>query len=340
MRSVTNDGGRRHGVALSAYRRGPYLRAWAVAGAVTLVIISLATLTWVSSVDGACASCHGPQAKAARESSHSSVSCYGCHLSDGAWGFIEQKSAEVFRMYPASLGGVELSGPGRRIPRASCERCHGTPPPDVTESGGLRVRHDVCAAPPRPCDSCHNAIAHGGTVRWIREPVMDDCVACHALSAAPNECDTCHVGKLEIQRLRSGPWQVTHGPRWRDTHGMGVLESCGACHEPAKCVSCHKTEIPHPSGFLGTHGRQARQHDARCTHCHRTSGWCSSCHGIEMPHPAGFLRRHSTVATTRDDKTCRRCHAPEDCVNCHVAHTHPGRTQGNMGAGMGSRGDR
>lgn len=329
----SSEGGRRSGVAPSVLGRRLIRAVAPFAGALVLVagIATVAGGLYATSLDERCAACHRPQAERLADSAHRNVSCYGCHLDGGAWGFLEHKHEELFRMYPRASKETTLTGPGRRVARATCIGCHGSPPPDVLVSKGLKIRHDTCAAPPEGCDTCHNTVAHGDAVRWPREPVMDACVACHNRNGAPTACTTCHAGKLQAERLLSGPWQVTHGPQWQRTHGMGDLATCRTCHEPTKCIGCHRTEIPHPTGFIRVHGDEALKKDARCTRCHRTKGWCTSCHGVEMPHPGGFLKRHSGVATSPSDKRCARCHAREDCINCHVAHTHPGRTEGTLG---------
>lgn len=317
---------------LATLRIGPFSL-----GVMTLVIsflvVAVAAGTWVSSLTATCSSCHDEQAGHMATSTHANISCYSCHLEGGVWGFLDQKASEVFRMYPAAaIGGVKLDGPGRPVLRATCVKCHENLPTDVLESQGLRIRHDVCAAAPAECNSCHNTVAHGATVRWRREPTMDDCLGCHAEYEAQVECDTCHAGKLERERLESGPWQVTHGPEWQGAHGMGDLATCVSCHPASKCIGCHMTEIPHPASFSASHGKQALSDKARCSQCHRSEEWCTACHGVEMPHPEGFLKVHSRSAKSRSDAKCTRCHAPEDCINCHVAHTHPGLTEGTMGA--------
>lgn len=328
---VTDESGRRERVARSLSSRMRAVPAWVPFAVSALIGLLIAGSAAVTSLDSTCVRCHSVHGTTLARTAHASVSCYGCHLDGGVWGFIEQKSSETFRMYPASLQGAALSGPGRRVPRSTCIRCHESLPADILEKGGIRIRHDACAAPPEGCDTCHNTIAHAEAVRWPREPVMDQCVACHGQYGATVKCDACHAGKLQQARLTSGPWQVTHGPRWQQTHGMGDLSTCTACHEPSKCVKCHRTEIPHPADFFRTHGRQALNEDARCTQCHATKGWCTSCHGTEMPHKDGFLKTHSKSASSPSDKTCRRCHGEADCKNCHEAHTHPGNTQGTMG---------
>lgn len=320
---MKTEGGRRRSVAPSANtaatRSSKRLGIAFTVGAMLL----LAAAGWGTSLDSTCALCHSEHTAALDSTAHTHVSCYDCHV-ESAWKLPERKAAELFRMYPRALGGVRLDGPGQPLSRTGCTKCHDNGPAGTLESGGLRINHEACAGEPGRCGDCHGGVAHGDVVRWSRTPVMDDCLACHDEYGASLECDTCHDGKLELQRLASGPWQVTHGPNWQATHGMGNLGTCTACHEPAKCVGCHNTEVPHPEAYLNTHGKDAVKPDAKCLDCHRTKGWCTSCHGVEMPHPNGFLPRHSEAAEGYNDPVCHACHAPADCRNCHVSHVHPG----------------
>lgn len=330
---VRLTGGRRDGVAPSTTRALSGMRTrWIAWGTAASLAVVLVTGGWYSSLDATCASCHGEQAARVADSAHTSTACYDCHL-DSAWDFVDRKGSELFRMYPRAIGGVKLDGPGRRVSRAACTKCHANAPSGVLESKGLRIKHDRCAEEPSPCDTCHGAVAHGEAVRWRRAAIMDDCLACHERTGSPVECDTCHSGRLERDRVTTGPWQVTHGPRWQQTHGMGDLDSCAACHEPAKCVSCHKIEVPHRTDIYNSHGKLAAREDPGCPTCHTNASWCTSCHGMEMPHPAGFLKAHAKSSRSRQDSRCLACHAPEDCVNCHEAHVHPGMTQGRLGSG-------
>jgi hypothetical protein len=49
-----------------------------------------------------------------------------------------------------------------------------------------------------------------------------------------------------------------------------------------------------------------------------------------MPHPDGFLPDHSSVAAGYFDEACLSCHDINDCMDCHVRHTHPGTTEGTL----------
>lgn len=299
-----------------------------VIAGVALVAFGLA-LT-LGSTSSACATCHS-DIHAAEAASHADVSCYSCHLDQGLWDWPAFKAREVLVMYPGQLFGAAPDGPADETSRHACLECHDPVLNGTIERLGIRINHGVCAAS-GSCDSCHSAVAHGADVRWLREPVMEECVACHREQSATDACDACHQGKSETERLSTGPWQITHGANWKQTHGMGSLVSCSVCHPQDYCVRCHGTALPHSVDFGSTHGIDARAENASCGSCHDTVSFCDSCHGMSMPHPQGFLAQHSDSATGYEDESCLTlCHRKDDCDACHVAHTHPGRTDGTLG---------
>ncbi len=290
----------------------------------------------VTSSTAMCASCHEmePFVQAYADSTHAATSCYACHMSGGWWGFPAQKASEFFGMYPAHFSketSEGIWGPSTRMQPEQCLDCHEVVMERKTDSAGLRIRHSSCAHPPTSCSTCHSAVVHGSATRWISEPVMDDCVLCHAELEAPMDCDTCHAGRSKTERLSKAPWSTTHGPRWETTHGAGDLRTCIVCHDEERCVGCHGTPIPHPRGFYNTHGEEAQAEDAGCFVCHDKATLCDECHGTQMPHPDGFLEEHSKIARSREDSSCLEvCHSENDCVTCHTKHTHPGTTDGTL----------
>lgn len=297
---------------------------WLAAAALFVVAAGLLT---AGSAEQVCRSCHAPQSKALSSSPHAGVRCYGCHLDDGAWGVPERKTAELAGMYPLALLGRGFEGAARLSSRSACLACHADISGRVTDSSGLRIDHDACAAESSSCDECHSMTAHGTSVRWRSKPVMEECTACHRARGATTRCESCHT-----QRNNSagppGPWQVTHGPNWQKLHGMGDLASCETCHEADFCKSCHGLSLPHGADFGVTHGNLAKQDPNGCIKCHRSSAFCDACHGAPMPHPSGFLRDHAKAAKGIEDPSCSRCHVQGDCADCHSKHVHPGGSFG------------
>ncbi len=297
-----------------------------------VVVVLLVVAAAAGSSSRACGSCHAMSAYADAlvGSPHEDVNCYACHLSEGAWGWPAFKTLEIGVMYPSALFEGAPSGPVLETSRDACLDCHDSVLETVTNSNGLRIVHYACAVG-QTCDGCHATVAHGDVSRWPREPVMEECIACHLSSGAVNECDSCHLGKNETERLAVGPWQVTHGITWRDMHGMGSISYCGTCHPDDYCVKCHGLKLPHPADFGRTHGGQALQPEASCDLCHDVQVVCEGCHGLPMPHPESFLSEHSSVAESIDDETCATCHRSEGCMRCHELHVHPGSTDGTLG---------
>lgn len=284
----------------------------------------LIVVAWAlgSSSPRVCALCHADHSAALATTSHREVTCYACHLPSGGWGWAQEKTVELTRMYPAALlHRVTSTDEPVRVSRYACLQCHQKVLAGVIEAKNLRISHVSCAADAK-CDSCHGATAHGASTRHPRDPVMEECAACHVAKHASNACDTCHRGRSQHDRLAVAPWQVTHGANWPTTHGMGDLRYCVVCHPSDYCVHCHGLVIPHPVSFARTHGEASKT--AACDSCHSRTRFCDVCHGIQMPHPAGFLQAHSKSATGGlQDPRCLTCHDATDCEACHVAHVHP-----------------
>lgn len=279
------------------------------------------------STNAACTACHRQASASTVPSAHRRASCYACHLADGAWTWPGFKAREVLVMYPKALAGKKPSLASEPVSRRACLRCHEEVLRRLSESGGIRISHVDCAQE-QSCGTCHASAAHGSSLRWAQQPVMEDCVACHRQAGAPVACDACHSEKGERERLAKGPWQVTHGPGWERTHGMGTLEWCATCHPTGYCVQCHGVDLPHPADFGRTHGALAKQRDAKCSSCHDQGGLCDSCHGVQMPHPKGFLAAHPAQVSSSSDARCLSCHIKRDCDACHTKHIHPGSTDG------------
>lgn len=310
--------------------RKPHLRPLIVTA--SLIGLALVATIAAGSLPGACGSCHTmrPYAEGLEQTAHTGVGCYDCHLPAGDWDWPAFKMRELFSMYPASIVKAKLDGPATRTSRAMCLKCHKDVLEGVTDLNGLRIRHTTCA-PANSCDGCHSAVGHGESTRWIAEPAMEDCIGCHRDENASTNCDMCHVGKTTAQRLTRGSWAITHGPEWQTTHGMGDLRTCDACHDDKKCASCHGIKLPHPKDFGSTHPQAALEVPESCDTCHDRAAFCDACHGVPMPHPDDFLPKHSSLVTTTSDPTCIRCHKESDCNRCHVAHIHPGSTDGTIG---------
>lgn len=290
-----------------------------------LLVVALAAAVAAAAPSGLCGGCHAmrPYAVAHEESEHGSAGCATCHAPSPA-----DRAGMVgrvfFRMLPKAITGAqEIIGPAQGVAADGCVSCHTADIEEMADRDGIRVLHPACASG-SVCIDCHGAVAHSDAVRVSRAYTMESCTDCHQTGKATLECDACHSAHTQRERLEHGPWQVTHGAQWSQTHGLGNLRSCGVCHPPDYCVRCHGTVLPHPIGFGRSHGDEAAKNLSVCAACHDPDTLCTPCHGIEMPHPDGFLPEHSSIADGVEDPACVRCHDPEECVACHVRHVHPG----------------
>lgn len=256
---------------------------------------------------------------------HAKVACVRCHVQPGAAERLVYSYHLVFGM--ALRIAPTGSGPVARIPDDTCVSCHQTVMTKVVTAKGLTINHAKCSKG-RLCTDCHSETAHGTALAWQRTFDMNTCLECHSDAT----CDSCHAGKSTSQLLSTREWAVTHGPNWKQTHGMGDLKLCVACHPARDCAACHGITLPHESTYLRTHPAQAATNRKDCSGCHKQT-FCDQCHGLEMPHPASFTRSHSTLVGKQGSASCLRCHVQDDCDKCHVAHVHPGGAKLPPGSG-------
>ena len=267
-----------------------------------------------------CARCHmqGQFKTATEHSSHSTLPCRYCHggtTVQQRWAF---GRAQVFGMYlRVSTVDPSLS----YVESAKCAGCHQEQLASLTNSNGLRIVHASCDKG-RECVQCHSTVAHGVAVKWPRTYDMNMCFDCHGKNGVTAKCDACHVSRLPSDRIKSGPFSVLHGKDWKQTHGMGDMATCSACHTSKDCSQCHGVGVPHTATFLVDHPDAAKSKSANCFSCHQKS-FCIDCHGYQMPHPPSFLPTHPAIVKKNGQTACLRCHDPSDCSTCHTAHVHP-----------------
>jgi hypothetical protein len=301
---------------------------------ICFVVLSAAAVVATGALLPNCASCHHEKAfaKATAATPHGKVPCAACHAGSG----LVARTSFAFEQV------VHLAGPV--VPMAAvdsaavsddrCLKCHGDIEDDVVSYNGLRIKHSACAKG-ATCLSCHSNTGHGSATHWPRVYNMDVCLHCHGQEPKLTKCDLCHKGRTQQDRLTSGPWAVTHGPNWRQTHGMGDSFTCPACHPKGFCDKCHGPGVPHSSDFKTTHPAVATAPGAKCTSCHKQS-FCTDCHGgVQMPHPKSFIETHSTTVKTQGKTACARCHSDHDCTDCHLRHVHPGGSVVATGAKTG-----
>lgn len=305
----------------------PDLRPQAVWRIVALVFICLIALSLVvvlatGTVLPRCSLCHsgGALGKATEASAHRAIDCASCHVGAGASARVSFAFQQVGHLagglVPSAASGSASVGDDR------CLSCHAAVEKRVSSFNGLRIQHAVCARGSK-CTDCHSNTAHGAATRWPRTYNMDQCLHCHGSDPKLSKCDLCHQGRKTSDRLTTGPWAVTHGANWRQTHGMGDEFTCATCHPQGYCDKCHGPGLPHTPGFRAEHPAVAAEPGAKCDSCHKQS-FCNDCHGLQMPHPKAFILKHSATVNTGGKAVCERCHSATDCTKCHEMHVHPG----------------
>ncbi len=302
---------------------------WYVALSVLMAVVLIGVVTTAAAISPAfCTVCHSGSAESLAESPHATTDCNTCHDRNGVLGIVESRLRVVSMVYRAPFVGV-FGGAASdvMIDSDNCVECHETLIPKTISRYGIRMNHRAPHVEGWTCTQCHRGASHAGEVFSGASYNMEMCLQCH--SAGPQNlttCTTCHDENGESRENRPiTPWAVTHGANWQSTHGMGDLNTCKTCHGPDYCVACHNMQLPHQANFLGNHGATvlARETgDRDCTVCHQGAA-CDNCHGIQMPHPADFVTEHQ-AASQELGAVCERCHAPEQCNQCHTRHTHPG----------------
>ena len=269
-----------------------------------------------------CTTCHSSPSfvSQTKQNAHAKIDCVRCHVAPGIPSRIVYAYHLVFEMtLRVSPPG---SGPVASISDATCLSCHDNVLSRTVSSNGISIQHANCDKG-RSCVDCHSDAAHGSAIRWQTTATMNVCLDCHDSTRVRSDCTTCHAARSMAQRVSTGEWQVTHGPSWKQTHGMGDLKTCSACHPNDFCVRCHGISLPHAPDFIKQHPQTALSNRASCSVCHQQS-FCDNCHGLPMPHPATFTPLHPSYVKQNGQGVCLRCHIEDDCTNCHVKHVHPG----------------
>lgn len=305
-----------------------------VIGAAALMVLVLAAVGTATAFLPACEGCHfrepGFEAPTA-STSHASagLSCTDCHVeTDRILARSEFGLYQVFGMWLPVLDPAVSDAVAIKDTR--CLACHEDVLDRLVEVRGMRIVHADCSVG-RTCIDCHSEVGHAEATSWPRVSSMTDCTSCHRTESVSLECETCHVGKMQPTRYAEPEFSITHGPTWRETHGMGQMSSCTVCHQEDACSRCHGPGVPHAATFLNEHSDFAQNESAQCQSCH-DKAFCDSCHLMEMPHPASFVPEHSNIVESDGEGTCLRCHSSDDCDTCHLKHVHPGGAVGAIPA--------
>lgn len=295
---------------------------WVIFAIAALCVAAVASVTYVAVALPGCDSCHTDDKFVADTAAapHASVDCVDCHVDDSVSGRVSFATREVFHMTIPVVPDVDRSAAA--VNDRQCLACHEEiEGPAVLGSRGLRIKHQSCIGD-SSCGDCHSATGHGESTTWPRVALMSGCYDCHGRTNRLTDCDTCHEDRDERQRILDGPFRVTHGPEWQQTHGMGDMNSCSACHTSDKCAKCHGVGVPHEGDFVTLHPDFSTQSNAKCTTCH-VQQFCDDCHTYPMPHSQKFVLEHSKTVEKDGKERCLTCHNEGDCVQCHVDHVHP-----------------
>jgi hypothetical protein len=214
---------------------------------------------------------------------------------------------------------------------AGCATCHA----NVDEAGQFASRpayaaqkfsHAAHLGKGMICVACHG----DPTTAEPTMPGMADCRGCHATSDGPDDCATCHDGKMKLR-------PASHDALWTTRHGgeaRARSETCAGCHTQAACQQCHAGDNVrprvHPLGFAFSHAVAAREHELDCATCHGEPEFCRSCHAARRVLPrthsrAGWVRLPDGGQHALDGaleiESCAACHdgsrAAPACLACH-----------------------
>ena len=286
-----------------------------------LIVLSALAFAVTAARPPGCAACHHSHDFVAQTaaSAHKSVECAQCHVPRGVTARMEY----AYHVFFGAVGIVPVTGgPLSTVKDSQCLSCHEEVMKRDVTANGATIRHSVCAKG-RMCVDCHNQTAHGSAISWPRTYSMNQCLECHGTARVRADCVMCHKKESYRSRNSSSEWAITHSSNWRQTHGLGNLNTCNGCHPDNYCARCHGINLPHGSGFIQAHPALALTNRKDCAVCHRPT-FCDSCHGLEMPHPNSFTQKHSSLVKRQGKTLCLKCHIDSDCTDCHIKHVHPG----------------
>lgn len=284
-----------------------------------------------------CGLCHENKADidAWKNSTHSKVTCYGCHAEYGVINFFKDKikagipSAvmKVTRNFPTPINGEsELSEEmgTLEVAELTCmANCH-TSPKSFTPSASLdtekvaKESHEKHEENEIGCTICHNRVGHPDLQKY---DYLD------------KEKGEEEMKKAQTDKFGALPWDEGVGAPKEVYADHLEMRYCMECHTGEKgekkatkdCLACHPKDFPlkptksHGApGFLrpvalgerAIHSRMGKLDEEYCISCHDKK-FCSDCHQMEMPHPKANWttgkKEHAGIGQTN----------PASCVNCH-----------------------
>lgn len=298
--------------------------------------------------------CHTLQADALssyENSSHSEISCLACHMpvnADPVTFLIHKAEAGVSGLIGVASGAKppinaesELAMDPRQMPERQCTQCH-TANRKLTPSRGIVIDHAVHSRNKITCTQCHNRIGHDengvtltkGVARHADFMKMQGCFRCHDMEGkkrALGDCQLCHPIGFKLKPANHDlPGFYTH---YGDSTGHAKLALadktgtyCSMCHVRVRfCDRCHGVQVPHPKGFVETHGPAGKKSPAVCANCHakgvavaRNAEFCNACHHKQGDPTKPWLPQHPAVVVAQGTYGCFKCHPVTYCAHCHV----------------------
>ena len=110
---------------------------------------------------------------------------------------------------------------------------------------------------------------------------------------------------------------------------VDTINQCSTCHPREFCNGCHGVPMPHPPGFVKTHGPYGKANPQVCAKCHGQGvDFCNSCHhgttlGYAIDPKQTWKVQHPKAVAQTGASACFQCHAPTYCAVCHVSGKPP-----------------
>jgi len=255
--------------------------------------------------------------------------CSPCHLNLDAWknpGLIFNHPVHLKRGFECKACHLEFAHQaGGKIvipPMDVCYECH-----SLRHSDNGMVASEECSYchPPdfnlKPGN--HTAEFEASKHKERATKDLKYCLTCHKRKEF---CAPCHTAKnAKTEPHKSKGWEQTHGRQ-----EPGQLQACYICHDDPFCMECHKTPMPHPVLFVGSHAKYKEQKQD-CYICHKDRSECQNCHhkfennlllqencdGCHAEYKQPF------VTITNKGFKIHKAHfqltqtAPYDCAKCH-----------------------
>lgn len=305
----------------------------------------------------ACFSCHAHRAP----SHFAAVDCAACHRPLRS--ALRLAAADIGRFSkPPSHDRDYVFRHAREAAEASCAFCHTREScaachvnagrlTEITALGsdarvaalvGVRARIEY------PTPASHRAASFPRAHGVLAGARGATCANCHARES----CLGCHRAEERLGAIAALPRRTGRGARGVDLadarprdHGPGFAarhrvaaaggdQSCGSCHAPSYCASCHDAAAApgfHGANYVARHGAESFGTTTECASCHQPEAFCVTCHretgrasqtgaapGKYHDAQQQWTFAHGAVAR-RSIETCAGCHRQTDCLQCHSA---------------------